>query len=257
MRIVVVDDHFQFGYLLGQALSDVGHHVTSVLSPHDLQRHLDVADGRPYDLALVDLEFSRDLGARNATGLAVLQVLAPAGIPSAIYAAETEENRGLFLLAAFRFFDPLAVIDKHQPSERVREFLQQFEDGTLPGPHPSTLRYRTAEGLVPLLDQMIRNTVDLSMWQAIGTHDRRVDIARAAYVSPRTLDKFLARQYDVVTRVEAVLQGDFAVVAAERGYPPANLRSARMIRVHRFAALHRRFFHDPAVRQLIARVDKA
>jgi DNA-binding NarL/FixJ family response regulator len=248
MRILVIDDHIQFGEHLSVALAGTGHDVISVLSPGDVHAQL----ARPCHLALVDMDFSRELGAAQATGLAALDFLHAAAVPAAIYAAEAEENRALFLLAAFRFFDPLAVIDKHEPADRIRDFVERVATGSLARPHPSTARYRTPRGRRPLLDRLIRNPCDLGLWQAVGSHDRRADVARGGFVSPRTLDKFLVHQDEVITEVEQRLFGPREVTHAP---PPSSssrdVHGARLIRVHLFAATHRRFFHDPTVRQLI------
>ena len=266
MHIAVVDDYIQFAATLAEALAGTGHQVTGLVSPTQLREK----PARPYDLALVDMDFSRPLGAPDATGLAALDRLAVSGVPAALFAMQEEENRALFLFAAFRFFRPLGLLDKHAPRDEVLRLLDRVasasgtagsgdagsgDAGSGAAVEPTGARYRTPAGVRPLIDHLLRSELDLALWQALTRHHRRDTIAKAVTVHPRTVDKFLAHQDQVVTAVETALDGGPHVLQDAPPLPPDVARGARLLRVGEFARLHRRFFHDPTLRDLIHRRD--
>src|SRR5260370_32839789 len=79
-----------------------GHTVAGVRDPAALPRML--AYEEPFEAAIVDLRYVQS-AATGLTALATLRELSP-GTKTIISTTDEEENRLLYLLAAFQFFEP-------------------------------------------------------------------------------------------------------------------------------------------------------
>ena len=55
----------------------------------------------------------------------------------------------------------------------------------------------------PLLDQLVHNRTELGIWQELARFDKRLQIASAAHVHPRTLDAFTAAKGAAIDAVAA------------------------------------------------------
>jgi hypothetical protein len=137
MKIIVVDDHIAAQETVTVAVASdpaTKHHaVTGVRTPDELHR---LDDLRSLGLAFVDLDFRRQ---SRKTGLFALRLLDRAEVPAVIYAADDEDNRVLFLLAAFRFYRPWALVSKRASGEEIRKLVATIESGIRPesmGPVP-------------------------------------------------------------------------------------------------------------------------
>src|SRR4051812_44329362 len=103
MRIVVADDFVSVEQTISRALEDKGdgtrtrHEVVGVRSPQALRKALASAS---FDLAFVDMDFGRGV---PDSGLVALRFLDEAGVKAVVHSADSEDNRVLFLLAAFQF----------------------------------------------------------------------------------------------------------------------------------------------------------
>src|SRR5262249_48925997 len=82
-----------------------GHTVVGVRDPAALPRML--AYEEPFEAAIVDLRYVQS-AATGLTALATLRELSP-GTKTIISTTDEEENRLLYLLAAFQFFEPRAA----------------------------------------------------------------------------------------------------------------------------------------------------
>ena len=134
MRILVIDDYVNFEIALRDILE--GHTVSGVRGPDMLPKVL--AEEGPFDQAIVDLRFLGSVST-GLTALARLRELSPA--TRAIVTTTEEENRLLYLLAAFRFFAPKALLAKraapfphprHRRSRRSRRARAQPRCGPVP-----------------------------------------------------------------------------------------------------------------------------
>jgi hypothetical protein len=130
MKIIVVDDHIAAQETVTVALASdpaTKHHaVTGVRTPDELHRLDDLGI---FGLAFVDLDFRRQ---SVQTGLFALRVLDRADVPAVIYAADDEDNRVLFLLAAFRFYRPWALVSKRASGAEIRKLVATIESGARP-----------------------------------------------------------------------------------------------------------------------------
>jgi CheY-like chemotaxis protein len=243
MRIVVVDDMVAFGQTVARALEDERHEVMSVLTPAALATLL---PDEKFDLALVDLDFGYESA---ESGLTALRHLEEHGIRSVVYSSENEDNRVLFLLAAFQFFQPVALLPKRASDAEIRSLVEVLGRGLVPLSDPSA-RYRVRPNQPSPLDRLIGNRDELTMWTNLARYPVRADLARASSVSQRTLDKFLARRYEAMREIQASLLG-VPDDPDDDGPDGAARKSKLLIRMHAFAVLHVRFFHDHEVRRLV------
>ena len=110
VRILVIDDYLNVEMALRGILD--GHTVAGVRDPAALPRML--AYEEPFETAIVDLRYVQT-AATGLTALATLRQLSP-GTKTIISTTDEEENRLLYLLAAFQFFEPRRC----WPSARTR-----------------------------------------------------------------------------------------------------------------------------------------
>ena len=109
----------------------------------------------------------------------------------------------------------------------------------------------------PLLDQLVHNRTELGIWQELARFDRRLQIANAAHVHPRTLDAFTAAKGGAIVAVAAHFRRPprgseaLAGTAAEPGAGPTAAHGANPIRVIHFARTHEQFFADQEVAGLL------
>jgi CheY-like chemotaxis protein len=256
MKIIVVDDHIDPEQIIRGALASGSaagsHSVRGVRTPEELDR---ISDLDTYRLAFVDMSFPEPV---KNSGLLALRLLAEARVPAVIYSAEAEDNRLLFLLAAFQFFEPRGLVPKGTSSAEIHKIVTTLESGAWPDSQ-ATERYKPPRVGLSILDQLIVRESDLPIWQALAEYTGRHAIAEAANVSHSKVDDFLNEHYDIVTVIEEAFQ----LRVSPRPLP--DVRSARtktareyahrMPRLYSFAVVHRRFFADPEVEKLIRRRD--
>ena len=260
MRILVIDDYLNVEMALRGILD--GHVVSGVRDPLALPRML--AHEAPFDEAIVDLRYAQS-AATGLTALATLRRLSP-GTRTIISTTDEEENRLLYLLAAFRFFDPKALLAKRADAYVTRAVVEAVGRGD-PSPSPDADPFRRAAAMrPPLLDQLVHNRTELGIWQELARFDKRLQIANAAHVHPRTLDAFTAAKGTAIDAVTAHFPrpgrgpvpggegaGDAGLVTtgpATTG--PAAAHGANLIRVIHFARIHEQFFADGEVAGLLA-----
>jgi CheY-like chemotaxis protein len=252
MRIVVVDDILDFGNVVARALDGTPHEVTAVLSPEALPG---VLGEQGFDLALVDMDFY--YADSRQTGLTALRHLTEHAVRAIIYSLDSEDNRLLFLFAAFQFYDPLTLLSKGEGSQKIRHLIDLVDQGTHLGPDPGTDRYRPPGDRAPVLDRLIRKPADLDIWVALSRFPGRSEVAYAAHVSTRTIDEFLADRYPVVQEIRMLQPGrDEAatgIAAGGAGHRHGSKKEKRELLgpLHAFAVTHQHFFRDPEVRALI------
>lgn len=251
MKIIVVDDHIAAEETVTVALASdpaTKHHiVTGVRSPDELHR---AGDLQTFELAFVDLDFRRQ---SSRSGLYALRLLDQAGVPAVIYAADDEDNRVLFLLAAFRFYRPWALVSKRASSAEIRKLVATIESGARPE-SLATHRYQPPSRGVPILDRLIVRAGDIPIWRALATQSDRNAIAEVTNVSRSKVDSFLSEHFDIVAEIEQDLlyrspPEPFADTRALGR--AAHAYAHRFAPLHSFAVEHHRFFQDGEVLELI------
>ena len=212
MHILVVDDFVLVELALAQVIQDTSHTLTGVRDPRSLPEVL--SQGTRFDLALVDINF----GPGAPTGLTAMRILRDLSPETRIVIESTDEerNRLLFLLASFSFFEPLALMSKAAPAQAMRALIDAVDRGELTGPGfagPDGVQVRggsrAAESPVErlirnsaVLDELIRNRTDLLLWRALVRFDKRGEVARAAHVDERTVDRFTSGKSQVIDQIE-------------------------------------------------------
>jgi DNA-binding NarL/FixJ family response regulator len=259
VHILVVDDFVLVELALAQVIQGTPHTLTGVRDPRSLPEVL--AQAARFDLALVDINF----GPGVPTGLTAMRILRDLSPETGIVIESTDEerNRLLFLLASFMFFEPLALLSKAAPTEAIRALIDAAGRGELAepgfaGPDSAPGRESPVQRLIRntgLLDELIRNRTDLMLWRALVRFDKRGEVARAAHVDERTVDRFTASKSQVVDKIQAEFPEDEA--APEAPAPPdddpdGRRRHPNLVRLARFAQTHSHFFDDQAVDELFA-----
>lgn len=107
MRILVIDDDTDAELAVAAVLRDTGHAVVGARDPGALPGLL--AEEAHFDVAMVDMVF-RDCAMTGLGALRILQDRSPG--TKLIVRSGDEENRLLYLIAAFSFFGPLAMQSK-------------------------------------------------------------------------------------------------------------------------------------------------
>jgi DNA-binding NarL/FixJ family response regulator len=247
VRILVIDDYLNVEMALRGILD--GHTVTGVRDPAALPRML--AYEEPFEEAIVDLRYAQS-AATGLTALATLRELAP-HTRTIISTTDEEENRLLYLLAAFQFFEPKALLAKRADAFVTRAVVEAVGRGD-PSPSPGADPFRKAAAMrPPLLDQLVHNRTELGIWQELARFDKRQEIASAAHVHPRTVDAFTAAKCAAIDSVYA----HFSRPTRGPEPPPATAEQAaahgaNLIRVIHFARIHEQFFADDEVAGLLA-----
>jgi CheY-like chemotaxis protein len=259
VRILVIDDYLNVEMALRGILD--GHTVAGVRDPAALPRML--AYEEPFEAAIVDLRYVQT-AATGLTALATLRQLSP-GTKTIISTTDEEENRLLYLLAAFQFFEPKALLAKRADAFVTRAVVEAIGRGD-PSPSPDADPFRRAAALrPPLLDQLVHNRTELGIWQELARFDKRLQIASAAHVHPRTLDVFTAAKGAAIEAVAAHFsrpdRGNEAMGGADTGpgalarpgaaAGPGAAHGANLIRVIHFARTHEQFFADQEVAGLL------
>ena len=265
MHILVVDDFVLVELALAQVIQDTSHTLTGVRDPRSLPEVL--SQGTRFDLALVDINF----GPGVPTGLTAMRILRDLSPETMIVIESTDEerNRLLFLLASFSFFEPLALMSKAAPAQAMRALIDAVDRSELTGPGfagPDGVQVRGGTGAAEspverlirnsgVLDELIRNRTDLLLWRALVRFDKRGEVARAAHVDERTVDRFTAGKSQVVDKIEAEFPEGALTLEAP---PPADDDPDRhrhhpnLVRLARFAQTHSHFFDDEAIDELFA-----
>jgi CheY-like chemotaxis protein len=257
VHILVVDDFVLVELALAQVIQGTPHTLVGVRDPRNLPEAL--GQGPRFDLALVDINF----GPGCPTGLTAMRILAELSPETKIVIESTDEerNRLLFLLASFVFFEPMALLSKASPAEAVRALIDAVDRGD--GSGPGFAAPDGGTGPAPLspvnrlvrnkgcLDELIRNGTDLMLWRALVRFDKRGEVARAAHVDERTVDRFTASKSLVVDEIQAEFPEDASAPAVryDTGGPQ---RHPNLVRLARFAQTHSHFFADQAIDGLFA-----
>jgi len=210
-----------------------------------------MAHEEPFEAAIVDLRYVQS-AATGLTALATLRELSP-GTKTIISTTDEEENRLLYLLAAFQFFDPKALLAKRADAFVTRAVVEAIGRGD-PSPSPDADPFRRAAAMrPPLLDQLVHNRTELGIWQELARFDKRLQIASAAHVHPRTLDAFTAAKGAAIDVVAAHFRRPARgpEPLADAADEPAAARGANLIRVIHFARTHEQFFADQEVAGLL------
>lgn len=251
MKIIVVDDHIAAQETVTVALASdpaTKHHaVTGVRTPDELRR---IDDLGTFGLAFVDLDFRRQ---SRKTGLFALRLLDRADVPAVIYAADDEDNRVLFLLAAFRFYRPWALVSKRASGVGIRKLVATIDSGARP--ESAMHRYQPPPRGIPILDRLIVRAGDIPIWRALATQSDRNAIAQVTGVSRSKVDSFLNEHSAVVAEIEKELlyrtpPEPFPQTRATLGRV-AHAYAHRFAPLHSFAVEHHRFFQDAEVKELI------
>jgi DNA-binding NarL/FixJ family response regulator len=251
MKIIVVDDHIAAQETVAAALASdpaTKHHVvTGVRTPDELHR---IDDLGTFGLAFVDLDFRRQ---SRKTGLFALRLLDRADVPAVIYAADDEDNRVLFLLAAFRFYRPWALVSKRASGVEIRKLVATIDSGARPE-SSAMHRYQPPHRGIPILDRLIVRAGDIPIWRALATQSDRNAIAEVTNVSRSKVDSFLNEHSAVVAEIEKELLSR----APPEPFPEtralgraAHAYAHRFAPLHSFAVEHHRFFQDAEVMELI------
>jgi CheY-like chemotaxis protein len=260
VRILVVDDFVLVELALAQIIQDTPHTLTGVRDPRSLPEAL--AQGPPFDLALVDINF----GPGVPTGLTAMRILRDLSPQTQLVIESTDEerNRLLFLLASFLFFEPVALMSKASPAEEMRALIDAVDRGDPTGPlfagSDGGRRGKEASPVRRLirntgcLDELIRNRTDLLLWRALVRFDKRGEVARAAHVDERTVDRFTASKSQVVDKIQGEFPEDASVPDAPQPWDddPKQRRHPNLVRLARFAQTHSNFFEDEAIDGLFA-----
>jgi DNA-binding NarL/FixJ family response regulator len=252
MKIIVVDDHIAAQETVTVALaSDPGtkqHMVTGVRTPDELHR---IDELGTFGLAFVDLDFRRQSA---KTGLFALRLLDRVQVPAVIYAADDEDNRVLFLLAAFRFYRPWALVSKRASGAEIRKLVATIAAGARPDPS-ATQRYQPPARGISVLDRLIVRAGDIPIWRALATQSDRNAIAEVTDVSRSKVDSFLNEHSAVVAEIEQeLLLRTPAEPSAETRAPLGRAAGAyahRFAPLRSFAVEHHRFFQDAEILELI------
>jgi CheY-like chemotaxis protein len=257
MKIMVVDDQVDAEDLVRAALASgpaAGlHSVRGVISPAGLRT---VDDLGSYRLAFVDMMF---LDPGGDSGLLALRLLEKAGVPVVIYSAAAENNRLLFLLAAFQFFRPRGLVPKGASSAEIQKLVRAVESDMWPD-FPAAECYRPPAVGMSKLDRLIIRPSCLPIWRALAEYTSRTAIAEAAGVSASKVDDFLIEHYDIVMELDERSQ----LRASPQPLPDLRLGrtkaaqaySRRVTPLYSFALVHRRFFADPELERQIALRDE-
>ncbi len=251
MKIIVVDDHIAAQETVTLALASdpaTKHHVAvGVRAPDELHR---IDDLETFGLAFVDLDFRRQ---SRKTGLFALRLLDVAHVPAVIYAADDEDNRVLFLLAAFRFYRPWALVSKRASGAEIRKLVATIDSGARPE-SSAMRRYQPPARGVSILDRLIVRASDIAIWRALATQSDRNAIAEVTGVSRSKVDSFLNEYSDVVAEIEneLLLRTPHETFLETRPLARAARAYAhRFAPLHSFAVEHHRFFQDAEVLELI------
>jgi DNA-binding NarL/FixJ family response regulator len=240
MRILVIDDQLNFEIALRGIL--MPHTVIGVPDPAKLRKVLDLEE--PFDMAVVDLRFTGS-ASTGLTALARLRELSPA-TKTIITTPEEEENRLLYLLAAFQFFDPKALLAKLASDFDTRAIVEAVGRGE-PAPNTDANPFRDAALMhPPLLHRVVRNQTDLRIWQELTRFDKRKEIANAANVHPSTVDSFTSAKREVIDTLNSRFQLRVAAAQPTSG----DAHSTNLIHVIHFARIHLQFFGDTEVASL-------
>ncbi|SFC14254.1 response regulator transcription factor [Streptomyces aidingensis] len=247
MRVVVIDNVMPAGEAVARALDGTGHEAVWVPAPRLLDGLLRTGG---FGLALVDLDFGRE----PVSGLTALRSLAGHGVPSVIYSADSEENRLLFLLAAFEFHSPVGLITKETTGAQIRELVTAVGRGDRPSGPLRGDRYRPPAHGPSWLDRLLPTSVDLAIWEQLPYYTNRNVLAQTAHVHVKTVDKFLARHWPHVEELHRTFGGPAFLHPPETAAGDAMLRQhrpSRLAQLHGFARTHLRFFRDAELRRLI------
>ena len=277
MHILVADDFVLVELALAQVIQDTPHTLVGVRDPRSLPEVLgQLAPGMRFDLALIDINF----GPGCPTGLTAMRILRDLSPETKIVIESTDEerNRLLFLLASFAFFEPLALMSKASPAAAMRELIDAVDQGDLTGPgfagrdgtygvvsqrsenRRAASDQQAASPVQRLirntgcLDELIRNSTDLVLWRALIRFDKRGQVARAAHVDERTVDRFTASKSQVVDKIQAEFPEGASAAGPPQHWddPDGQLRHPNLLRLARFAQTHSHFFADDAIDELFA-----
>lgn len=242
MRILVVDDHYVIEAGVARALEQHnGHVVVGASSPAALRNEL--TRGTDFGLAFVDLHYGA--GAPES-GLAALEALAGYDIPCILYTSDGEQNRPLYLLAAFEFFpDTSTVLSKTAGDVEIARIVDIYANGLRPGPGASQ-RYRSPGDRTSLLKRLVGTSDDLILWRSLAKFTKLREIAADAHCSEKKVSDFISLRQSAIAEFEHEVM-DLPVAPS----PPTGERQRPLLDAHRFATVNADFFADPDVERLV------
>jgi len=246
MRVLVIDDQLNVEKAMRAILDR--HEVTGVRDPAALPRML--ANEEPFDLAIVDLRFPLS-ATTGLTALATLREKSP-GTRTIVATTDEEENRLLYLLAAFQFFEPRALLPKSADDFTTRAVVEAVGRGA-PAPNADADPFRSAAAMrPPLLDRVVKDKKELGIWRELTRFDKRQEIANAAHVHPRVLDTFSADKSVAIDVMTGHFPPRSTAVRPQPAAAAAQAHGANLINVIHFARTHIQFFTDKEVAALLA-----
>ncbi|MCM3922917.1 hypothetical protein ND748_14760 [Frankia sp. AiPs1] len=251
MRVVVVDDVLIWEEAVAVGLGAMGtvggpYQVAGARSPADLEALLRTDS---FDLAFVDMNYGKRV---RESGLTALRLLAEHHIPAVVYWNKPEDNRALFVLAAFQFFRPLALVPKTMSSAEIRKVVDTLAAGQ-PYETPDLALYRPPVGRASLLDRLVPTSGDLLIWRALTVFAGRTEVAREAHFSLRRVDNFLRDRFEAMVDVQRRLLDDptDGLPTVTQSLSLTEVKQSRLTPMHAFAQTHQAFFRDPELaRQL-------
>jgi len=238
MRVVVVDDMLAWEEIVATSLgsmssTDGPYQVAGARSPADLAALLRTES---FELAFVDINYGKRV---RDSGLAALRILAERQIPAVVFWNKPEDNRVLFVLAAFQFFRPLALVPKTMSRAQIRAAVDPVAAGRAVET-PELERYRPPAAGPSLLTRLVPSVGDLMIWRALSVFAGRTEVAREAHFSLRRVDNFLRDRFDAMVEVQHRLLD----VPMDALTDVLESKQSRLAPMHAFAQTHQAFFRD-------------
>lgn len=218
--------------------------------------------GTAIDAAIVDL----GLGARQPSGLGVIDLLDKAGVPVAVWTDWAEgAKRLMFVYAAFTWYSPVALLPKAKfrataDGERVaRDFarnIARIHQRQAPASELATY-FRPRRSRDWPFTEVLSSQADLRKWRAFLVHNQTAAVATHLGLRPRRIDNWLVEKYEPVWRLLQHAAKYMDITGVEIPEPPDRLaprpagekktyvdRKAALLQFARSQSL---FFNDPVV----------
>jgi hypothetical protein len=255
-RVLVLDDISAFAFAIDGMLRSAPELLPR---PPEIVPARDVAAveallarGVHFDVAIVDL----GLGAGARSGLGAVSALEACGVPLAIHTDYQEATRRLmFIYAAFTWYRPIALMPKTEtsPGRDLRTVQRDFARNVAAvaqriAPSPDQAApFRPRIGRDDPFSRVLNTPEDLRNWQMFVNYSSTAAVARAANVSAKTIEKFVAAKYEPVA--DLLTAATAAGIDTVFGMPGSNdgANVDRQGAIHRFAMAQSWFFTDPVV----------
>ena len=235
-KVAMVEDHM----MTAEGVMDVltrrcGHEVT--LFNHPSKLHTQDAT---FDAALVDLLFrvpDADAALEFDTGITALRFFSDRGTPTILWTSG-EANRSLHLSAAFSLFDIRGAIPKDPPLAELIECLTDVLAGKR-WIHPQLRPYETLHKERSAGEKLLASAKHRSIWKALAAGaSSHGEVARATNYAQYTIREAVGEMNQLLAHSSLLAQ------SADSGRP--------LINVSAFARLHREFFLDHTLIEVIA-----